>query len=39
MLLRLLNDDMESGRISRQEYISAVEKVARIHGIRKNGIR
>jgi hypothetical protein len=39
LLLRMLNEDMEKGRISREEYAMAIEKIASIHGIRKNGIR
>lgn len=39
ILLRLLYEEMESGMISPQEYHSAVEKAAAIHGIRRNGIR
>jgi hypothetical protein len=39
LLLRLLHEEMESGRISPEEYAAAVEKTAQFHGIRKNGIR
>ncbi len=39
LLLRLLHEEMLSGRISGIEYRSAVEKAAILHGIRKNGIR
>ncbi|HNU91214.1 MAG TPA: hypothetical protein PKO25_05035 [Spirochaetota bacterium] len=39
ILLRLLYEEMESGMISPREYRSAVEKVAMIHGFRRNGIR
>ncbi len=39
ILLRLLYEEMEMGRISRRDYINAVEKIAQIHGIRKNGIQ
>jgi len=30
---------MTEGKISREEYLSAVMKVALFHGIRRNGIR
>jgi len=39
LLLRLLHEEMTGGRISRDEYGRAVEKAARVHGIRKNGLR
>jgi hypothetical protein len=39
LLLRMLNEDMEKGKISREEYAMAIEKIASIHGLRKNGIR
>ncbi len=39
LLLRLLHEEMETGRISRDEYTSAVERAARFHGIKRNGIR
>jgi hypothetical protein len=39
LLLRLLYEEMISGRISRREYDTAVEKAATVHGIKKNGIR
>ncbi len=39
LLLRMLHEEMTSGKISREEYRSAVEKVALFHGIRRNGIR
>lgn len=39
LLLRLLHEEMTGGRISSDEYSRAVEKAAKIHGIRKNGLR
>lgn len=39
LLLRLLHEEMESGRITPEEYRAAVEKIAKLHGIRKNGLR
>jgi hypothetical protein len=39
LLLRLLNEEMERGSISRDEYRHAVVRAARFHGFRKNGIR
>ncbi len=39
LLLRLLHDEMETGKISREEYRSAIERVAQLHGIKRNGIR
>ncbi len=38
LLLRLLYEEMESGKISRDEYRRAIEKAANFHGFRKNGI-
>ncbi|HNR89948.1 MAG TPA: hypothetical protein PKM65_16540 [Spirochaetota bacterium] len=39
LLLRMIHDDLSEGRISQDEYLRAIERLARIHGIRKNGIR
>ncbi len=39
LLLRLLHEEMAGGRITREEYRNAVEKAARLHGIRRNGLR
>jgi hypothetical protein len=39
LLLRLLHEEMSDGKISREEYMKAVSKVASVHGIRKNGIQ
>jgi hypothetical protein len=38
LLLRILHDDMETGKISRDEYFRAVVKIARFHGFKRNGI-
>ncbi len=39
LLLRILHDEMTEGKISKDEYLSAVVKVALFHGIRRDGIR
>jgi len=39
LLLRLLHEEMTNGKISVDEYYSAVTKAAIFHGIRRNGIR
>ena len=39
LLLRLLHEEMADGNISREEYNKAIVKVARFHGIKRNGIR
>lgn len=39
LLLRLLHEEMTAGKITRDDYCKAVERVASVHGIRKNGIR
>jgi hypothetical protein len=39
LLLRILHDEMVTGKISREEYITGVMKIALFHGIRRNGIR
>ena len=39
LLLRLLHEEMSDGKISRDEYMNAVIKVASVHGNRKNGIQ
>ena len=39
LLLRLLYEDMNEGKISRFEYSHAIKKIADVHGFKKNGIR
>ncbi len=39
LILRCLYDEYTDRHISRDEYIQSVERLARIHGIKKNGIR
>lgn len=39
LLLRLLYEEMDTGKITKQEYTRAIEGVAVFHGFKKNGIR
>jgi hypothetical protein len=39
LLLRLLNEEMETGKITADDYRRAVVRAARFHGIQRNGIR
>ncbi len=38
LILRLLHEEMTQDKISREEYFSAVVKIAHFHGIKRNGI-
>ncbi len=39
LLLRLLHEEMRSGKISQMEYMRAVTRIAEFHGFKRNGIR
>jgi len=39
LLLRMLYEELEQHRMTYEEYCLAVERVALIHGIRRNRIR
>lgn len=39
LLLRLLHEEMETGKITGDDYRRAVVRAARFHGIQRNGIR
>lgn len=38
LILRLLHEEMAQNKITREEYFSAVVKIAHFHGIKRNGI-
>jgi hypothetical protein len=38
LILRLLHEEMTQDKISREEYFSAVVKIAHFHGTKRNGI-